>query len=247
MRGKEAYARLRQAEGGDPREKYLYLVGEQADRALSRLPPGIVERDELISQGAIGLLEGLESFSPDRGVPVEAYLRTTIRFAILTGLRQQDRVPKGLRAKERIVKETYARLEQQALRPATDEEMATHLSITPEAFRNWLLDLAYTTVWSLESLEEIRGVEPEERGPGPEEEALEGELRGVLVKAVERLPKREKEVLWAHYFEGFTLQEVALALSLSESYVSQLHSRAILRLRGALGRQRAVLLGVKKK
>lgn len=238
--GSRAYQR--QA-GDDPREVYLPLVAEQADRALARLPQGTVEREELLSLGAIGLLEGLERFDSGRGVPIEAYLRTAIRHRILDGLRQQDRVPKRLRQKEKLVREAYAEIEQAALRPATDEEVAERLGVTTSVLRTWLRDLAYTTVWSLEALEEEKGFEIEAEAPGPEGVTWQGELRDIVAEAISRLPKREQEVLWAHYYRGYSLHEVALALDLSDAYVSQLHSRAVLRLRGSLGQMRGVLIG----
>jgi len=227
----------------DPREAYLPLVIEQAERALARLPEGAVDREELISLGAIGLLEGLDRFDPARGVPIEAYLRTAIRHRILDGLRQQDRIPKGLRQKERMVREAVGAIEQETLLPATDDQVAQRLRISVPQLRSWLADLAYTTVWSLEAIEAESGFEIEEPGEGPEGEAWRREVERILKEAITRLPKREREVLWLHYYRGYSLHEVALALGLSDAYMSQIHSRAIMRLRGALGDMRTVLVG----
>ncbi len=240
-RGQAAYERWREG-AGQSREAYLPLVHEQAARILRRLPSGVLERDEVISYGVIGLLEGLDQYDPQRGVPVEAYLRTKIRRRILDGLRSQDRLPRRLRARERMVREAYAELEQEQLRSATDEEVAARLGVSAEEFQGWLVDLGFTTVWSIEMLEES-GVEPEDSAPTPEQTLEQGELLSVLTAAVGKLPQREQDVLAAHYNLGYSLQEVAQAMDLSERYVAALHSRAVLRLRGALSRYRAVMRG----
>lgn len=233
----EAYTRWRRA-GDDPRERYLPLVHEQVGRLLRRLPSGVAERDELISWGVIGLLEGLERFDEQRGVPIEAYLRTRVRQRLLDGLRSQDRLPRRLRERERLVQGAFARLEQENLRSASDEEVAEELGIAPQELDRWLQDIALSTVFSIDNLY-AQGEDVPDSGESPEEQIEQQELNGVLAAAITRLPKREQEVLWAHYQMGYAIGEVAAALSLSESYVSSLHSRAILRLRGALSRYRA--------
>ncbi len=240
-RGQAAYERWRE-DGGQSREAFLPLVQEQAARILRRLPTGILERDEVVSYGVIGLLEGLEHYDAGRGVPLEAYLRTQIRRRILDGLRSQDRLPRRLRARERQVREAYAQLEQENLRSARDEEVAERLGLSQGEFQEWLLDLGFTTVWSIEVLEES-GIEPEDGQSTPEEQLEQQELLSILAAAIEKLPQRERDVLAAHYNLGYSLQEVAQAMDLTERYVAALHSRAVLRLRGALSRYRAVMRG----
>jgi len=241
MQRRVAYERWR-SPGEDPAAEHLPLVYEQAQRVFGRLPPGLVERDEIVSFGAIGLMEALARYDPARGVPLEAYLRTQIRRRILDGLRSQDRVPRRLRERERRVRDAYARLEQQEGRSVPDEEVAAELGIAPEELREWLLDLGFTTVFSLEALGD-EGVEPADEEPSPEAALEDGELKSLLRSAIERLPRREQEVLAAHYDMGYSLQEIAAAFELSDRYVAQLHSRAVLRLRGALSRYRAQMKG----
>lgn len=235
----ETYGRWR---AEDPREQYMHIVQEQVHRLLRRLPAGVAERDELISWGVIGLLEALERFDVQRGVPIEAFLRTRVRLRMIDGLRTQDRLPRRLRERERLLRDTYARLEQQNLRSASDEEVATELGIDTEELGHWFQDLSLGTVFSMETLY-AQGEEPEDGSAGPEAQMEQGELHDVLEAAISRLPKREQDVLWAHYQLGYAIGEVAAALSLSEGYVSSLHSRAILRLRGALSRYRASTKG----
>lgn len=238
------FSRAQRAYGAeDPRERFLPLAVEQADRVHGRLPPGALERDEVISLAVIGLIEGLERFDQGRGVPIEAYLRQVIRHRILDGLRSEDRVPKRLRARERLVREAYRDLEQQLMRPATDAEVAARLGIPEREFLGWLSDLAFTTVGSLDALEEDGSPPVGAPAPGPEEEAARRDVARRLAQAVARLPERERQVLWAHYYREYSLHEVALALDLSDSYVSQLHSRAILRLRGQLRGARQAYVG----
>lgn len=240
-RGQAAYERWRES-GQQSREAYLPLVHEQAARVMRRLPSGVIERDEVISYGVIGMLEGLEQYDPRRGVPLEAYLRTQIRRRILDGLRSQDRLPRRLRARERLVRDAYATLEQEQLRSATDAEVASHLGISEDEFQSWLVDLGFTTVWSIEVLEE-NGIEPEDKERTPEEQIEQDELLQVLTAAIAKLSRREQDVLAAHYNLGYSLQEVAQAMDLSERYVAAIHSKAVLRLRGALSRYRAVMRG----
>ena len=237
----DAYARWK-SPGQDSREEYLPLVYEQAQRILFRLPPGQLERDEIVSFGVIGMLEALDRYDQSRGVPIEAYLRTQIRRRILDGLRSQDRLPRRLREREKLVREAYARLEQQEGRTVSDDEVATELGLTAEDFQEWLMDLSFTTLWSLEVLGE-EGVEPLDEEPTPEAAIEAGELHEQLRSAIERLPRREQEVLAAHYDMGYSLQEIAAAFDLSDRYVAQLHARAVLRLRGALSRYRAQMKG----
>ncbi len=237
----DAYARWK-SPGQDLREEYLPLVYEQAQRILFRLPPGLLERDEVVSFGVIGMLEALERYDAGRGVPIEAYLRTQIRRRILDGLRSQDRLPRRLRERERRVREAYAQLEQQEGRSVSDDEVAASLGVTGSEFQDWLLDLSFTTLWSLELLGE-EGVEPLDDDPSPEAAVEAGELHAQLRAAIERLPRREQEVLAAHYDMGYSMQEIAAAFELSDRYVAQLHARAVLRLRGSLSRYRAQMKG----
>ena len=237
----DTYARWK-SPGQDSREAYLPLVYEQAQRMLFRLPPGLLERDEVVSFGVIGMLEALERFDAGRGVPIEAYLRTQIRRRILDGLRSQDRLPRRLREREKQVREAYARLEQQEGRSVSDDEVAAALDLSAQEFQDWLLDLSFTTLWSLEVLGD-EGVEPLDEEPTPEAALEEGELHEQLRAAIQKLPRREQEVLAAHYDMGYSLQEIATAFELSDRYVAQLHARAVLRLRGALSRYRAQMKG----
>lgn len=241
---KAGLTRVQRAYGAeDPRERFLPLAVEQADRVHGRLPPGAMERDELLSLAVIGLIEGLDRFDASRGVPIEAYLRQVIRHRILDGLRSEDRVPKRLRARERLVRDAYAGLEQELLRPATDAEVAARLGVSEEEFGRWLADLAFTTIGSLDALEEEGAPPVPADAAGPEDEAARRDVSSRLASAVARLPERERQVLWAHYFREYSLHEVALAMDLSDSYISQLHSRAIMRLRGQLRGSRQAYLG----
>jgi len=236
--------RVRRTYGAEePRERYMPIAVAEADRFFDRLPHNLVERDELLSLAVIGLIEGIDRFDPGRGVPIEAYLRQKIRYAILDGLRRQDRVPKRLRARERLVREAYAHLEQEYQRAVSDAEVAARLGIGEAEFVQWLEDLAFTTVGSLDALSEDGAPEVPTEEQTPDEEALESETQAILARAIKELPEREQQVLWAHYYREYSLHEVALALELSSSYVSQLHSRAILRLRAKLRTARKRLIG----
>lgn len=230
--------------------RYLPLVKHIASRVAIGLPAH-VELDELYSFGVFGLLDALERFDPSRGVKFETYAYTRIKGAILDGLRSLDWVPASLRQKARQVEDAFWTLETRLGRPARDEEVAEYLGIRPEAFTQLLAELQRLTVLSLD---EVWVAEREEgeftladfiRDGGaddPLESARLQECRRVLAEAIEKLPPKERTVISLFYFDGLTPKEIAAVLNLSVSRISQLHSKAILRLRGRLARLKEALL-----
>jgi RNA polymerase sigma factor for flagellar operon FliA len=223
--------------------RHLGLLRAVARRIAGTLPPGVVELEDLVSWGAIGLIRGVDGYDPGRGVPLEAHLRRTIRLAIVDGLRTQDLVPRRLRERQQRLTMAFAELEQTLLRAPTEAELARHLGLSEEELARWYQDLTFTTVISLDApagsefgpaplLEAVADGEA-----APPEERLEAEdLRAALLAALARLSERERRVLAGVYQADATLAETARAMGLSPSYVARLHMRAIFRLRGMLSR-----------
>ncbi|EKP93659.1 FliA/WhiG family RNA polymerase sigma factor [Thermaerobacter subterraneus] len=222
--------------------EHLPLVRYLAGRLVVHLPPQ-VELDDLISYGIFGLMEAIKRYDPSRGVKFETYAYTRIRGAMLDGLRAMDWVPQGLRRRAREVEACYRRLENRLGRPAEDAEVAAELGLTPDEFGELLKDLARTTVISLDDVLRSESDDPAAvldrlADPGaadPLAAATLADLRQRLAQALAVLPERERLVITLYYYEGLTVKEIAEVMGVSPSRVSQLHTRAILRLRARLG------------
>ncbi len=229
---------------------YASLVKYVANRLAINLS-SLVEIDELISYGIEGLIDALEKFDYKRNIKFETYAITRIRGSMIDGLRAMDWVPVSLRQKSKEVEKTYALLEAKLGRSATDAEVAETLGLTMKELSNLLREVAATTIVSLDDfLPGEDGEDSKKRMVDLLEDhdavdALEMaefiEVKETLSSSIERLPAKEKEVVSLYYYEGLTLKEIGAVLSLSESRISQLHTKAILRLRGSLSKKKHAL------
>lgn len=228
-------------------EQYLPLVEYVSGRLAIGLPKN-VSKDDLTSYGIMGLIDALDKFDYERGLQFETYASWRIRGAVIDGLRQGDWVPRSVREKAKRIEEAYQRLEQEHLRSVTDTEMSHYLGVTEKEFQQMVQDVAITSICSLE--DPIKEEESEtrlnmlvdERATNPEDMVNNLYLKQSLSKAIERLTEKERIVVSLFYFEELSLSEIAEVMSLSPSRISQLHSKAILRLRGSLGRYKAQLM-----
>lgn len=250
----ELWERLRARQDPAAREQlilhYLWLVRYVAGRLAIGLPPH-VEFGDLESHGIFGLLDAVDRFEPGRGVRFETYAIPWVRGAILAGLRATHWAPALLRRARRL-EAAYAELEAALLRPPTPAELARHMGITLEELDRRQQELGCVAVLSMEEI----GPDDGDAEPGvaladqladpnavdPGEEAAAAERRELLARALEQLAPRERQVVELYYYEGLTLQEIAAVLDLSPARISQLHSKAILRLRGRLARAKALLV-----
>jgi len=220
----------------------LPLVKFVAHRISARLPSH-VEVDDLIHSGILGLMDAIKKFEPGRNVKFKTYAEQRIRGAILDGLRDLDWVPRSLRRKKKDIENAYHFLEQQFGRAATDEEVALHLEITLEDLQKSLDDLKGVTLGAfMEAGEDGEGENLISFIPDPDAEdpsiTLQArELRTVLKDAVEKLPTKERFVVQLYYFDELTMKEIGTLLNITESRVSQLHTKSMLRLRGKLKEQ----------
>jgi RNA polymerase sigma factor FliA len=220
--------------------KYLPLVRNVASRMAMGFPRS-VELSDLINTGVIGLIEAFRNFDPSRGVKFETYAVPRIRGAILDELRALDWVPRSTRAKSREIDRAYAALENKLGRPPEIHELAVHLDVTESQLHISLDDVNST---SMLSLDEIIYREDDNRQVSRIETIIDqsvhsvlgeiekGELRSFLVVAIDRLTDQEKLVIALYYFEELTLKEIGEVMSISESRVSQIHTRAVYKLRG---------------
>jgi RNA polymerase sigma factor FliA len=219
--------------------QYLPLVKVVAGRIAMGMPQ-YVEREELISNGYFGLLEALERFDPQRGFKFETYAVVRIRGAILDAIRAQDWIPVSVRQKARNYTKTIADLEQQLGRSASDDEVAAAMNMDTQEFNQFIGQLQATTIMPLEDYTHNDTLT--DAAESPSEHAEIGEVKATLAAAINKLPEKEKIVISLYYYDGLTLKEISLILKLSEARISQLHTKAVFRLRGALARIKSSLI-----
>jgi RNA polymerase sigma factor for flagellar operon FliA len=215
---------------------YSPLVKFVAGRVGAGLPNS-VDPGDLVSAGVFGLIDAVERFDPERGVKFETFAVPRIRGAVFDGLRALDWVPRSVRSRAREVEQAFTQLEAQHGRAPTDEELATQLRISPDDFQKWLVSIGSTTVGPLDRAL-AAGAEPRPlSGDVPDSPAAvveDGEVRRLVRQEVRRLPEREKLVMSLYYDEGLTLAEIGTVLGVTESRVSQIHTKAVLHLRARL-------------
>lgn len=223
--------------------QYAYLVKVTAGRVVTNLPLS-VERDDLIGAGVVGLVKAVDQFDSSRLVKFETYAIALIRGAILEMLREEDWLPRSVRERVKSLERTYIQLEMQLGRPATEDEVSSALGISVDELQSTLTEASRSTLLSLDDIiinmdgnDQIHlGDLVDDNSATPSEEIESKEATRLLGKAIDRLPEREKHVISIYYYEGLTFREIGKVLSVSESRVYQLHTQAILRLRGYLSR-----------
>jgi len=225
--------------------QYASLVKYVAGRLAISLPPN-VQRDDLISYGIFGLIDAIEKFDHSRGIKFETYAIARIKGSIWDGLRAMDWVPYSVRQKAKELEKTYCILENRLGRAANDEEVCAAMQITLSQFRHMLAETSATSVLSLDEIWRMEGDQSDPirlidtiEDPNAEDPTMLAEyeeMKGILTDAIGKLPERERMVIALYYYEGLTLKEIGEVLGVSESRISQMHTKAILRLRGRLSR-----------
>ncbi|MEO5724060.1 MAG: FliA/WhiG family RNA polymerase sigma factor [Ilumatobacteraceae bacterium] len=215
---------------------YSPLVKFVAGRVGAGLPNS-VDAGDLVSAGVFGLIDAVERFDASRGVKFETFAVPRIRGAVFDGLRSLDWVPRSVRSRAREVEAAFTTLEGRLGRAPTDEELSAQLRLSAPEFRKWLASIASTTVGPLDRAL-VAGSEPRpltgEVPDGPAAVVEDGEVRRLVRGEVRRLPEREKLVLSLYYDEGLTLAEIGSIIGVTESRISQIHTKAVLHLRARL-------------
>mgnify|MGYP001250018452 CR=1 FL=1 len=226
---------------------YAPLVKYVAGRMSSALPSHVEETD-LISYGLLGLIGAVERFDPERNIKFETYAVTRIKGSIIDELRSLDWVPRSVRARAREIERASAELEHRLKRVPTDEELAAALDLSIDEFQNIIPQIANSSIVALDEMWNVNsGGEPlalidtisDSRMTDPSDLLDITELRESLADAIANLPEREKIVIALYYYDGLTLREIGEVLGVTESRISQLHTKAILRLKGRLQEQRS--------
>ncbi|MDZ4654570.1 MAG: RNA polymerase sigma factor WhiG [Coriobacteriia bacterium] len=236
-------------ESGDPDARetlilnYSPLVKYVAGRLSSNLPQ-TVDTSDLISYGVFGLIDAIEKFDPGRGIKFETYAIARIKGAIIDELRAMDWVPRSVRARSREIEQAYITLENRLKRVPSDTEVAREMGVSARQLQDVLTKLSYTSVISFEELwtggqdkddkGNVLGSIKDKSAEDPVQMFENVELKEILSSAIDRLPDREKTVIALYYYEGLTLKEIGAVLGVTESRVSQLHTKAVLRLRARL-------------
>ena len=222
---------------------YAPLVKYVAGRLGSGLPAHVDEGD-LVSYGLLGLIGAIERYDPERDVKFETYAIARIKGSIIDELRAMDWVPRSVRARARDIERTIAELERKLHRAPTDEEISEKLGISQDELEESLTDISRSSIAALDELWTISSASGDQvslletiedpQGPEPQSALAQTELREALGEAIARLPEREKLVITLYYYEELTLREIGEVLGVTESRVSQLHTKAVLRLKSRL-------------
>jgi len=219
----------------------LPLIKHVAHRVATRLPANIEMRD-LINAGVLGLLDAVDKFEPERGVKFKTYAEVRIRGAILDSLRNLDWAPRSLRKKSKDLERIYADLSQKLGRPASDEEVSEAMGEDIEDFHALVEQLHGLTIGSFENVGDSEDSDnyinyyPDDGTNDPYVRFQSNELTALLAQAIDELPEKERLVLSLYYYEEFTMKEIGTLLGVNESRVSQLHTKATLRLRTRLAK-----------
>ncbi|MFA6002169.1 MAG: RNA polymerase sigma factor WhiG [Thermoleophilia bacterium] len=239
----------RYKEDADPKARdrlilnYAPLVKYVAGRMGTNFPSHVDESD-LISYGLLGLIGAIERFDLSRNIKFETYAITRVKGSILDELRSLDWVPRSVRSMARQIEKSSAALENKLHRAPTDEELAKDLNLTMQEFHEALTRISSSSMVALEELWTISSTGTEsvalidtiedKSSKDPAQVVDITEVKERLAHAISNLPEREKIVIALYYYEGLTLREIGDVLGVTESRISQLHTKAILRLKGRL-------------
>jgi RNA polymerase sigma factor for flagellar operon FliA len=221
--------------------KYISLVKYVAGRMMINLPPS-VEVEDLESAGVMGLIDAIERFNRDYGVKFESFAIPRIKGAMLDELRKLDWVPRSVRSKSRELEKAIHQLENDLGRTPSDEEIARRMNLPMESYFDLLREVSATALLSLDdslfaddgSKTELHEVVEDESVEDPMAGINREEIKEMLIKYIDDLPETERLVIALYYYEELTLKEIGQVLQLSESRISQIHTKTILSLRAKL-------------
>ncbi len=221
---------------------YSSLVNRVVNRIAAKYGD-YIDIDDLTGYGIFGLLDAIEKFDIDKGVKFETYASLRIRGAIIDQIRDQDWIPRSLRARAKEIQRAIDEMEMELGRQVEDEELASRMGMTVEELQKIMGQLHSFTILSLDDqiLDMIGDSSTlHSEFETPEEYTIAEELKSLLAQAIDELPDKEKKVVSLYYFDELTLKEIGMVIGVSESRVSQLHSRALIKLKNRLNRINAI-------
>jgi RNA polymerase sigma factor FliA len=241
---RELWKRYKQSGDSSARERLVVAYSPMVKFVAGRLGAGLpshVEDSDLISYGLMGLIE---RFEPERGIKFETFAMTRIRGSIIDELRSLDWVPRSVRSRAREIEVAQQKLEHELQRAPSEEELADKLGVSEEELQESLLEIANSSVYALDELWAISDSSGDQvslldtisdpSAADPQEALDSTEVKDRLAEAIGSLPEREQLVVALYYYEGLTLREIGEVLGVTESRVSQLHTKAVMRLKSHL-------------
>lgn len=225
--------------------EYAPLVKTVAGRLFMYLGSN-VEFDDLVGYGVFGLIDAIDKYDCEKDVKFETYASLRIKGAILDQIRKMDWIPRTIRQKQRKIDEAIRAIELRTGKNASDDEVAAELGISDDEFTSWQSQLKVTSLVSLNEFME-QGNEPVSDATHntqfitPEDNVSKEELKKVLADSLKLLTEKERKVILLYYYEDMTLKEIAQVLEVSESRVSQLHTKALSKMKTAMGPYYGVL------
>lgn len=221
--------------------EYIELVKIISGR-LSMYLGNNVEYDDLIGYGSLGLIDAIDKFDYNKGVKFETYASFRIRGAIIDEIRKLDWVPRTVRKKQKDLKNAISKIELQAGRKATEEDLVKELGVSSDELNDLRSQIELSSISSLDEYMEtgtvhLSSIESNQEFTSPEKNIETQELKESLANIIDTLTKREREVITLYYYEELTLKEISYILDITESRVSQLHRRALEKMKEKLGAQ----------
>ncbi len=230
-------------------EKYSPLVKHVAGRVAIGMPQN-VEFDDLVSYGVFGLLDAIEKFDPEREIKFKTYAMTRIRGSIFDESRSVDWIPRSIRQKAKQLEQVIGMLENKEGKTVEDEDIAKELGLSVDEYASLLTKLSGTSLVSLNDIwflgdenDEVSFMETLESPANMNPDVIieKEEIKNIIVEAIKTLPEKEKKVIVLYYYEDLTLKEIGEVLEVTESRISQLHTKAVMRLRSKLGKVKSVV------
>jgi RNA polymerase sigma factor for flagellar operon FliA len=245
-KGRLSWAGLSMEEKSQYVEQYSPLIKYLADRLAARLPDHI-NKEDLISSGVLGLIDAVDKFDPGRAIMFKTYAEFRIKGAMLDELRNLDWVPRSIRKKAGQMEKLWQRLEGELGRPPTDEEAAAALEISVPEYLKLLDEVRAINILDLDAFKaidktgaresrDIYDILADENTLDALTVLSQSEMRDVLARAIDDLAEKERLVITLYYHEELTMKEIGQVLGYTESRISQLHTKSLLRLRGKLRR-----------
>lgn len=198
-----------------------------------------VEYEDLVSYGIFGLIDAIDKFDYGKGIKFETYASLRIRGSILDQIRKMDWIPRSLRQKQKKIDAAVSKIEQETGKTATDEQIAVELGISGEEYLNWQGQASITNIISLDEFAENNGERGMDTIKGraydePERVVERSEVKKMIAEALDTLTENERKVMLLYYYEEMTLKEISRILGVSESRISQLHTKAITKMKQRL-------------
>jgi len=226
--------------------EYIPLVKVVAGRLNIYLGSN-VDYDDLVSYGIFGLIDAIDKFDYGKGIKFETYASLRIRGSILDQIRKMDWIPRSIRQKQKAIDSAVKKIESEIGPNYSEQDIANELGVSIEEYINWQ---ALTNIGNISSLEDYMEQGNDIKSPRqnnnvlePENIALDNEVKNILINALDSLTEKERRVVLLYYYEELTLKEISKVMEVSESRVSQLHSKALKKMKGFLGDNFMLLMG----